>query len=54
MNFLKPVYINDKIKVNVEVLEITDKRRAMIKTECYKNESELVLNGSAKIILPPE
>ena len=51
MKFLKPVHVNDKIKVCVELLGIDSNRHAMIKTACFNHRGELVLDGKARVIL---
>jgi 3-hydroxybutyryl-CoA dehydratase len=50
MKFLKPVFINDLIKVYLEVIEITDRDWLVIKTECFNETDKLVLTGEAKVI----
>ena len=52
MKFLKPVYINDEITVKLEILEIYNVRRAVIKTDCLNHDNQLILDGMAKVILP--
>lgn len=52
MKFLKPVYINDEIMVQLEILEIYNVRRAVIKTDCLNLDNQLILDGMAKVILP--
>ena len=52
MKFLKPVYINDEIMVKLEILEIYNVRRAVIKTDCLNHDNQLILDGMAKVILP--
>lgn len=52
MKFRKPVFIDEDIKVYVEVIEITERNWLVIKTECYNVESEVVILGEATIIPP--
>jgi len=54
LNFLAPVRINDTITARVEVIEVLqDKNRARLRTTCYNQEGEKVLDGEA-FISPPK
>ena len=53
MRFLKPVFIGDIVLVKVKVIDITDKKRLVLKTECSKNGNEIVLDGEA-LVIPPD
>jgi len=52
LEFLNPVYINDYLKIKILVLEKKNKNKFVLKTECYKNKSILILTGEAVILLP--
>ena len=52
MKFLKPVYINDILKVSITVLEKLSKGRLKLKTDIFKPDGELALEGIAIISLP--
>jgi 3-hydroxybutyryl-CoA dehydratase len=55
VNFKKAVKINDTLTAVVEVIEIEEKSKFHIvhlKTTCYNQNSEIVLDGIAKIIPP--
>lgn len=48
--FIAPVYIDDTVKVIVEIEKLDDKKKKIIlKTECYSN-NKLVLIGNAEIL----
>lgn len=52
MKFMKPVYYGDKITISVTVLEMDDARNRMtLETNCYNQGSELVLAGTALVML---
>lgn len=51
-HFLKPVYINDTVKVSLEIIDINEKRRAHLKTIVSNQSGETVLDGTAYVILP--
>jgi len=53
MKFLKPVFIDDKISVHIEVVEIKRNGWLKLKTTCLNQENILVLHGEA-IVNPPE
>ena len=52
MKFLKPVYINDILKVSITVLEKLSKGRLKLKTDIFKQDGGLVLEGIAIVSLP--
>ena len=52
MKFMKPVYYGDTITISVTILEMDDARNRMtLETNCYNQESELVLAGTALVML---
>lgn len=51
--FLKPVFINDQIKIRVEVTEIrANKAVAILRTYCVNNDNELIVDGEAVVKYP--
>ena len=51
-HFRKPVYIGDTIHIEVEILDINEKRRSHLKTTVKNKDKQIVLEGSAYVILP--
>lgn len=51
-HFRKPVYIGDTIHIEVEILDINEKRRAHLKTTVKNEDNQIVLEGTAYTILP--
>ncbi len=51
MKFINPVYIDEKIICEVEVIEVVpEKSRAKLKTTCFKNEDNtIVIEGFALV-----
>lgn len=52
LRFVKPVFINDKIKVRIDVIEITKNNWLKLKTECTNQLGEVVIIGEATAIPP--
>lgn len=53
LSFLKPVKIQDTISAEVEVLEvISEKNRVRLKTCCFNQRNEMVVEGEA-LVMPP-
>lgn len=51
-NFKKPVYIAEKIQVNVEIIDIrTDKNVITLRTWVDKENGELAIEGKAVVLL---
>lgn len=50
LNFLKAVYINDVITVRIEVVDISVRNRLTLKTECFNNKNDIVVDGVATVI----
>eukprot|EP01130_Rhizamoeba_saxonica_P004255 TRINITY_DN1744_c1_g1_i2.p1 TRINITY_DN1744_c1_g1~~TRINITY_DN1744_c1_g1_i2.p1 ORF type:complete len:173 (-),score=14.85 TRINITY_DN1744_c1_g1_i2:46-564(-) len=52
MNFKKPVYINDQITAYVEAVSINNRKRTVsFKTDCLNQHGEVVLEGSAEVLV---
>lgn len=48
--FLRPVYYGDKIRVEITVSELqTEKKRAVLSTNCYNQNGEQVVAGKALV-----
>lgn len=52
IKFLRPVYLNDTITVEVEIIEMGEKNSAVLDTKVYNQERALVVDGTAKVKLP--
>lgn len=53
LTFRAPVFINDTITVEVEIIDYPKENRAILKTTCINQDHVTVLEGEAKVI-PPE
>ncbi len=53
IKFKAPVFINDEITVNVEVLDFPKKQRILLKTTCQNQNREIVIEGEA-FVIPPQ
>lgn len=54
LKFLKPVRIGDTIVARAEVVElVAEKNRAILKTECFNQNGDVVLTGEA-VVMPPQ
>lgn len=49
IKFLKPVYHNDEITANIEVIAINTKGHIFIQTVCTNQNKEIVLAGIARL-----
>ena len=55
LNFIKPAYINDTITATVEVLEkVSNKHHIILKTFCINQDSDLIMDGEAKVLFNPD
>jgi len=52
LSFLAPVRIGDEITARVEIVEVISEKRLRLKTQCFNQRKELVLDGEA-VIVPP-
>lgn len=52
LEFLKAVRLGDTVRAEVEVMEKLEKGRVKLRTRCYNQNDELVIDGDA-IVLPP-
>lgn len=52
MKFRAPVFINDEITVEVEVIDIPKENRLTLRTTCVNQENVVVLEGEAFVIPP--
>jgi len=49
IKYVAPVKINDTITAIVEITEILDKGKVILKTQCINQRKKLVIDGSAKV-----
>lgn len=52
ISFIKPCYFDDTIKAQTEVAELLPRGRVKLRTTCYNQHNELILDGEA-IVIPP-
>lgn len=52
LNFLGPVKIGDEIRARAEIAEVISEKRLRLRTQCFNQKMEMVLDGEA-IIVPP-
>lgn len=52
LSFLAPVRIGDEVTARVEIVEVISEKRLRLKTQCFNQRKELVLDGEA-VIVPP-
>ncbi|NLB89251.1 MAG: MaoC family dehydratase, partial [Syntrophomonadaceae bacterium] len=52
LRFLKPCFINDTIRAQTEVIELMPAGRVKLRTTCYNQHGELIIDGEA-IVIPP-
>jgi 3-hydroxybutyryl-CoA dehydratase len=52
IKFLKPCYLNETIRAQIEVTEIMPAGRVKLRTTCSNQKNELIADGTA-IVLPP-
>jgi len=50
--FLRPCFFNDTIRAQTEVMEKLPLGRIRLRTSCYNQDEELILDGEA-IVIPP-
>lgn len=53
MRFLRPCFINDTVKAQSEILDLLPRGRVQIKTTCFNQHNELLVDGEA-IVIPPK
>jgi len=53
MRFVRPCYINDTIRAQSEVIGLLPRGRVQIRTTCYNQNNELLVDGEA-IVIPPK
>lgn len=51
-NFVKPIYIGEKITAEIELIDIRMKDIGFFNTKCYNEKGEIVIRGEAKCKLP--
>jgi 3-hydroxybutyryl-CoA dehydratase len=50
--FLRPVKIGDEITARAEVVEMISEKRIRLRTQCFNQRKEMVIDGEA-IMVPP-
>ncbi len=55
LNFRKPVFVNEKVNITIEIINIRkDKPVITFKTECYKENGECAIDGEAVVMYKGE
>lgn len=52
LEFLRPVYIGDNLRIEVEVLEKLPKNRVKLSTNIYNQRNKRIVTGDALALLP--
>jgi len=52
LNFLAPVKIGDEITARAEIIEVISEKRLRLRTQCFNQRNEAVIDGEA-VISPP-
>ena len=52
LSFLAPVKIGDEITARAEISEVISEKRLRLRTQCFNQRNEMVLDGEA-VIVPP-
>ncbi len=52
LSFLAPVYFNDTITAEAEVIEKLEKDRLKVRTTCTNQDGTIVINGTAVLMIP--
>ncbi len=52
IQFLQPCFINDTVKAQTEVIDLMEKGRVKLRTTCFNQYDEVLLDGEA-IVIPP-
>eukprot|EP00055_Hartaetosiga_balthica_P005791 m.17532 g.17532 ORF g.17532 m.17532 type:complete len:66 (-) comp4795_c0_seq2:876-1073(-) len=51
--FQAPLYVGDEARARVEVLDIRqDKPIVTFKTQCFNSKGDLLMNGTANVMVP--
>ncbi len=54
LHFLAPVKVGDVVTASVEVIDLLEKHRVRLKTQCVKQDGVVVLDGEALVIAPAQ
>ena len=54
LEFLKPVYLDEELRVELEVIEVLEKNVLRIKSGVFKNNDELSISGISVVKAPRE
>lgn len=52
IKFRNPVYVNDKVKIIIELIEVINSNWFKLKTTCKNQNDNLIIEGEA-IVIPP-
>ena len=52
LSFLAPVKIGDEITARAEIIEVISEKRLRLRTQCFNQNNEMVIDGEA-VISPP-
>jgi 3-hydroxybutyryl-CoA dehydratase len=52
LRFVQPVRIGDTVTAHVEVVEVTERRRARLRTWCTNQDGQMVVDGEALVMVP--
>lgn len=53
LQFIKPCFINDTVKAETEVIELMPAGRVKLKTRCFNQRGEMLVDGDA-VVIPPK
>lgn len=51
LNFKRPVFVGEKVKIRVEVVGIKDKNVFLLKTSCFNEKGKVAVAGEAEVLL---
>ncbi|GAB4235553.1 MAG: MaoC family dehydratase [Deltaproteobacteria bacterium] len=54
LEFKAPVRLGDEITARVEIVEVISEKRLRMKTQCFNQNGEMVIDGEAVIVPPRE
>ena len=54
LQFCRPIYVGDEVKVLVKVIRIDDSIRYKLRTQCFNSSDKLVVDGEAVVLLKRE
>ena len=51
LEFKRPVFVGEKVKIRVEVIEIKNNNIFVLKTQCLNNKGKVAVAGKAEVLL---